>query len=161
MRTPTVGQYMTPSPHSIAVDRTLADAHKIMRQFKIRHLPVLEGGRLVGVVSERDLHLVETLKDVNPSKVEVEDAMSPDPFVVTPDTPLQDVLVTMWRKKYGSAVVQEGREIVGVFTTIDALRVLITLLARQEPKRRAPARRAAKKTVQTARAAKSSRVRSR
>lgn len=140
---PTVAEYMTPSPHSVAVDRTLADAHALMRRYRIRHLPVLDGGALVGIVTERDLALVETLKDVRPSEVEVEEAMSPDVYVVSPSTPLQEVATTLWRKKYGSAVVMDGREIVGVFTTIDALRVLITTLARAgRPVQRPPASKA-------------------
>jgi acetoin utilization protein AcuB len=123
---PLIADYMTRSPHSIGAARTLEDAHRLMRQHKIRHLPVVDQGVLVGIVSERDLALAETLKDVDPRDVEVEEAMSPDPYVVSPDTPLQKVAITMWKKKYGSAVVMEGREVVGVFTTIDALRALIT-----------------------------------
>ena len=137
----TVADFMTESPHSVGVDRTLADAHRLMRQHRIRHLPVLEGGRLVGIVSERDLHLLETLREVDQSKVEIEEAMSPDVYVVRPDTPLIQVSLQMWKKKYGSAVVMDGKEVVGVFTTVDALRALATLLARQEK----PTPRAARK----------------
>ncbi len=142
-KAPTISDYMTPSPHSVAVDRTLADAHSLMRQHRIRHLPVLEGGKLVGIVTQRDLHLVETLKGVDPNQVEVEEAMSPDVYVVRPDTPLLRVALEMWKKKYGSAVVMRGTEVVGVFTTVDALRALATLIAREG--RKVPA--AAKGTV--------------
>lgn len=154
--TTTVGEYMTPSPHSVAVDRKLADAHKLMRQYKIRHLPVLEGGALVGLVSERDLALVETLRDVDPAEVEVEEAMSPDPYVVSSDTPLQEVAITMWKKKYGSAVVKDGKHIAGVFTTTDALRVLVTMLATapKKPAKAAPAPKRQAATRTRARAAR-------
>lgn len=146
---PTVRDYMTPSPHTISVDRSLTDAHSLMRQFHIRHLPVVEGGRLVGIVSERDLHLVETFKDVTPADVQVEEAMTADPYVVSPETPLQEVAATMWKKKFGSAVVVDGREVVGVFTTIDALGALITALARESSPRRVrrPTEKADRKPV--------------
>ncbi len=149
---PTIAEYMTPSPHSVAVDRSLADAHRLMRQHRIRHLPVLEGGRLVGIVTERDLHLLETLQEVDQAEVEIEEAMSPDVYVVRPETPLLEVALQMWKKKYGSAVVMNGKEVVGVFTTVDALRALATLIARKgpprkkRPARKAPTRPAARRT---------------
>lgn len=142
----TVGEFMTRSPHSVGLHMTLADAHALMREFRIRHLPVLEGGKLVGMVSERDLHLIETLRDVKPREVEVDDAMSPEPFVVSEDAPLEDVALEMWKHKYGSAVVMSGRKIAGVFTTTDALRALATLLKRE---RRTTPRPAAKKVPRT------------
>lgn len=116
---PTVQKYMTPAPHSIGIDQTLAQAHKVMRELKIRHLPVLSGGRLVGMLTLRDLHLVETLRDVDPEKVLVEEAMSPDPFTVTPETPLDEVVREMGRSKYGSAIVVQNHQVVGIFTTVD------------------------------------------
>ncbi|MFZ5469517.1 MAG: CBS domain-containing protein [Myxococcota bacterium] len=121
---------MTRSPHSIGVDRSMEDAHRLMREHRIRHLPVLEGGSLVGLVSERDLHLMETLKDVDPRSVTVEEAMSQDVFTVRPDSSLAQVADTMAKKKLGSAVVMDEAKVVGVFTTIDALRALAETLGR-------------------------------
>ncbi len=71
-----VRSYMTPAPYTIAPQQTLADAHTLMRDHRIRHLPVLRDGRVVGIVTERDLMVLETLPDVNPAEVPVEDAMS-------------------------------------------------------------------------------------
>jgi acetoin utilization protein AcuB len=99
-----------------------------MRRQRIRHLPVLHGGKLVGLVSLRDLHLVETLPDVDPKLVSVEDAMSQDVYSVRPDASLRDVVREMARRKLGSAVVMSGRKVVGMFTTVDALRVLARTL---------------------------------
>jgi acetoin utilization protein AcuB len=53
---PHVERYMTTSPHTVGQDQKLSQAHKIMRAHEIRHLPVLQGGKLVGVLSDRDLH---------------------------------------------------------------------------------------------------------
>jgi acetoin utilization protein AcuB len=127
---PTVRQYMTASPFTIARDQSLAAAHKMMRDHQVRHLPVLEGGHIVGLVSQRDLALIESLPDVNATEVEVEDAMVEDVFTVAPDAPIAEVIESMIERKLGSAMVCEHDHVVGVFTTIDALRVLHELLER-------------------------------
>ncbi len=96
-----------------------------MRKHHIRHLPVLDGGKLVGVVSLGDLHLVETLAEVDPAKVRVEEAMSAEPYTVSPDTPVGDVAAEMAEHRYGCAIVVDEQKVVGVFTTVDALRALV------------------------------------
>lgn len=121
----TIRDYMTESPHTIGSEQTLAMAHALMREHSIRHLPVLHGGQLAGMVTVRDLHLVETLKDVEPDAVRVEEAMTPDPYVVAPSALLRDVAGEMAERKLGSAIVVEGKKVVGVFTTVDALRALV------------------------------------
>lgn len=124
----TVGQYMTVCPHTIGHDQPLSRARQMMRQYGIRHLPVLDGGRLVGIVSSRDLDFVESLRDVDPEKLTVEEAMSQEPYTVSPHTPLEQVATTMADHRYGSAVVIEGNQVIGVFTTVDALRALADTL---------------------------------
>lgn len=121
---PSISDFMTRSPHRIGAEQPLSLAHEIMRKKRIRHLPVLHGGKLVGLVSLRDLHLLETLSGVEPEEVTVEEAMSPDVYTVRPNAPLRGVVREMARRKLGSAVVMEAGEVVGVFTTVDALRAL-------------------------------------
>ena len=130
-----ISSYMTRSPHTVAIDRTLSEAHSLMRQFRIRHLPVLEGGKLVGIVSERDLHLLETLRDVNPAEVSVEEAMSQEVFVTEPGSSLARVARVMASRKLGSAVVVHHGQVLGIFSTVDALRALSEIAAkmRQRP----------------------------
>lgn len=125
---PRVDKYMTASPHTIGIDQPLSHAHALMSKFKIRHLPVLSAGKLVGVLTDRDLHLVETLKDVVPDKVAVEDAMTVNPYSVSPETPLDQVASEMAEHKYGCAVVLEHGHVVGVLTTVDLARVLAETL---------------------------------
>ncbi len=131
MAQPTVADYAAPAPHSIRVDRTLADAHRVMRAQQIRHLPVLDGNKLVGVVSQRDLFFLETIQGVDPEKVPVEEAMSQGPYVVSRETPLQTAVLHMWKHKVGSAVVMDGDHLVGLFTTTDAMQALVELLAKK------------------------------
>jgi len=77
---PQVQKYMTYTPHTIGADQPMTQAHKMMREHRIRHLPVLAGGKIVGILSDGDLNLIETLKDVNPQEVRVEDAMTQVPL---------------------------------------------------------------------------------
>jgi acetoin utilization protein AcuB len=125
---PHIQKYMTTSPHSIGRDQTLSHAHTVMRKHSIRHLPVLDGGVLVGLLSLRDAHLIETLKDVDPDEVTVEDAMTSVVYQVSPEAPLDEVAATMAEHKYGCAVVMQNHHVVGVFTTVDVCRALAELL---------------------------------
>lgn len=125
---PHIEKYMTPGPHSVGQEQPLAQAHKLMRDHRIRHLPVLHGGKLVGVLSDRDLHLIESLRDVDPDKVTVEEAMSDVVYSVAPKAPLDEVVREMALQKYGCAVVEDNGKVVGVFTTVDAMRAFADLL---------------------------------
>lgn len=145
--TDTIETFMTRSVHTIGTKTPLTDAHRMMNDNNIRHLPVLEGGRLVGMLSQRDLHLIETLKDVDPKEVRVEEAMSQDCYTVAPEVPLAEVAREMAQHKYGSAVILRGAEVLGIFTTTDALRALDTVLTARKATRSAP-RKAAKKAPQ-------------
>jgi acetoin utilization protein AcuB len=131
-RTPTtsqVGRHMTLAPLTVGADQTLSVAHRMMRDKRIRHLPVLRAGKLVGLVSQRDLMLIETLPDVDPSEVPVEDAMSTEVFAVSPDASLAKVARKMAARRLGSAVVMEGKRVVGLFTATDACRTLARILS--------------------------------
>jgi acetoin utilization protein AcuB len=123
-----IDHFMTRKPHCIGRDQTLAAAHERMRAIGGRHLPVMDGGKLVGIVSQRDLLSVETMREVDPARVRVEDAMTADVYVVTPERPLGEVAARMVERKYGCAVVVDKSQVVGIFTTTDALRVLVGIV---------------------------------
>jgi len=126
---PPMSRYMTRQPWTIRKDATMAQAHSMMRAHAIRHLPVLDGGKLVGIVSQRDLHLIETLPGSDPETVTVEEAMVSDVYVVGPNEPVDVVVDHMADHKQGSAVVVDRRGTVeGIFTTVDALQVLAEVL---------------------------------
>jgi len=119
---------MTADPCCIQRNEPLRNAHRLMRVRKVRHLPVLNGGQLVGLVSERDLFLLETVRSVDPEKEPVEEAMTERPFAVSPETSVREVVDEMLSHRYGSAVVVERGDVVGIFTRADALRALRDLL---------------------------------
>ena len=125
---PTVRDYMTFTPHTIDAGSSLASAHQQMRAHGFRHLPVLEKGELVGIVTTRDLHILECFKQVDQSKTPVRDAMTRAPYTVAAEEPLEEVARSMALHKHGSAVVTENGRVVGIFTVIDALRALADAL---------------------------------
>ncbi len=122
---------MTASPHTIGVDRTLKDARKVMQKHSLRHLPVLRGGVLVGLLSERDVSMVESMPGGAATETRVEVAMARSPSTSTPDTLLRTAIEAMYTHKEGSSVVLIESKVVGVLTTTDALRVLLHLLAEE------------------------------
>ena len=127
-----IREVMTPEPLAIDIGECLADAAEAMARGQVRHLLVTERGRLVGVLSDRDVHRFEAGKRVAPEVVAVGEAMTPDPYTVTPEAPLAEVARTMAERAYGCVVVMAGTRPVGIFTTRDALRLLAALAVRPE-----------------------------
>jgi len=131
MLMPTLSRYMTRKPWTIARTATMTEAHRLMREHAIRHLPVMDGGHVVGIITMRDLHLIETLPGVSPDEVAVEDAMSPDVYIARENDELAEVVDRMAESKLGSAVVMGQSGLVGIFTAVDALRALADILRRE------------------------------
>ena len=125
---PRIKKYMSTDVKTIGDDQPMATAHKLMRDRSVRHLPVLHQGKLVGIVTDRDLRLIETLRDVDPDKVAVSEAMTGDVYTIGPDASLDEVVGSMAASKYGSAVVVDHGHVVGIFTTVDACRAFADLL---------------------------------
>jgi CBS domain-containing protein len=120
----TMADVMTPQPHTIGREQTLEVAHRMMRDNGVRHLPVLERGELVGVLTQRDLYFLETINGVKLEEDVVSDAMSADSYVVAPGDPLPKVAATMANRRLGCAVVVERGRVIGIFTAMDALGLL-------------------------------------
>jgi acetoin utilization protein AcuB len=129
----TIARYMTRQPWTVRRNVSLKRARAIMKEHDIRHLPVLEGDELIGLLSERDILLVERLLGVE-SETTVADAMSVDVMTAAPDSAVEEVADSMADHKYGcSVIVDEGGAVEGIFTTVDALRVLADAM-RHEPR---------------------------
>ena len=125
---PLIKHHMSEALHSVGRDQPLAVAHAMMRDHGLRHLPVLEGGKLVGLLSERDLFFLESIAGVNPEIECVEQAMTQDVYCVSPEATIADVAGEMAAQRYGCAVVVEGSKVVGMFTTTDALELLSNVI---------------------------------
>ena len=123
---------MSLAQHTVRASDPLTVARELMQLHAIRHLPVLgDGERVVGMLSLGDLYAVEAVAEVDPDRTTVSEAMSEDPYVVDPATPLVEVAQVMADRHIGSALVldREGA-LVGLFTTSDACRVLGEVLRR-------------------------------
>lgn len=125
---PTIQKFMTTTPHTIGVDQTLAQAKKVMHDLSIRHLPVLNGGAVVGIISERDINFMLSFKGVDLKQEKVSEAMTLDPIMVDAATSLDGICRDMAEKKIGSVLVQDNHKLVGIFTWVDALRAMDELL---------------------------------
>jgi acetoin utilization protein AcuB len=121
---PSIRKYMTTTPLTVGAEVTIREASKLMQSKQIRHLPVLEGDKLIGILSERDVALVESLPAVDLKMLTVEDVMTRGPYCTDPEALLSDVTAEMADKKYGAAIIVEHEKVVGIFTMVDACRVL-------------------------------------
>ena len=128
-----VRQYMSALPETIEEGLMLSDAKDRMFALGVRHLPVLRGGKLVGILSQRDIAMAEALASVSFASIPVAQVMTPMPFTCGPNAHVEAVAREMAAHHYGSAVVvdpEHPTQVVGVFTTTDALRALADLVDR-------------------------------
>ena len=117
-----VYKWMTPSPFTVTRDDLLSTADALFKKHGIRHLPVLDGGVLVGMLSERDMQVAQLFAGTREMKVDI--VMSTEPYLVDPMTSLTEVAQEMGKRRQGVAVVVERGNVVGVFTSVDALRAV-------------------------------------
>ena len=121
-----VKEYMTELPHTIGHDMTVEKANMMMSEYKCHHLPVLDGGKLVGLVSDRDFKYTKNL--VDHSNIKVEELMTEDLLTVDADSNVKDVLKEMLRLKVNSAIVSaKVEQSWGIFTTSDVIKLIVDL----------------------------------
>jgi acetoin utilization protein AcuB len=126
---------MTPFPHQIDASAALNIAQEMMEAHDIRHLPVFESGDVMGVLSERDLERAKMIG--HPLRDETElvvgDICRRRPYFVDVSDPLDKVLDAMVEQRIGSALVLKDGELAGLFTAMDACRLLAHTLREQFP----------------------------
>lgn len=125
---PTIQKYMTCEPVFIDGGASIAEAQILMKEKNIRHLPVMNGSKVKGIVSDRDIHQATSLLDVDPNTVAVEDICQTHVYCASPETPLDLVAAEMAGCHYGSTVVIQNGKLVGIFTTVDACTALVKVL---------------------------------
>lgn len=121
---PKIQKYMTTTPHSIGSEQTLKTASEMMKKHGIRHLPVMHGGRLTGILTDRDIKLALGIRGVDPEKTKVEEVAIEDPYLTSPEASVDEVVLHMADRKLGSTLVIDNHKLVGIFTSTDALRIL-------------------------------------
>lgn len=129
-RVPLLKTVMTPFPWWVGIDEPLLAAREMMRQHKVRHLPVKEDGRLVSVVTDRDLKfaLDPDLRLPPRESLRVRDVCVFTAYIVDIETRLEIVLDTLAERRIGSALVTKDDKLVGIVTSPDICRALATLI---------------------------------
>ena len=128
-----VAHIMQSTVETLEASETLDIADDIMQLGRVRHLPVLEHGKLVGVLSQRDLlaAAVSSLLQFDRAAqqdwlrtIHVKDAMTPSPVIVRPSTPVRTAVALMLEHRIGCLPVVDDERLVGLVTETDCLRCL-------------------------------------
>src|SRR5512133_1509755 len=119
----------------IAAGTPLDDAYRLMREKGIRHLPVLDAGRLVGVITDRDLRLATSSLAPSPlpPATPVSAVMSHPPVTVDGSDPVEDAARTMRERKIGCLPVVDDGRLVGIITGLDLLDALMRMTGVDKP----------------------------
>lgn len=133
-----VKDWMTPNPVTTSPDTSVPEALRLMREKKIRRLPVVDGrGELVGIVSEKDLLYASPSPATSLNiweiyellgKVKVHSVMSRKVITVSADTPVEEAARIMADNKIGGLPVVDGKKLVGIITETDLFKVFLELL---------------------------------
>ena len=141
-----VRDWMSKDVVAIQAEQTLPEAHALMMQHKIRRLPVVKDGDLVGIVTLGDL------REASPSgatslsifelnyllaRLKIGQIMTRDPLTITPDTDLTEAAKLMLHHKIGGLPVTDGGELVGVITKSDIFRAYVRLAETGVPRAQA------------------------
>jgi acetoin utilization protein AcuB len=126
----TVSDLMTLNPLSVTPDTSLRQVINIMKSEGCRQLPILEGGKLVGIVTDRDVRLAMNsplsvrVREANEElldRITAQSCMTPNPITVTPHTPAYRAAEILSLYKFGALPVLDGDVLVGIITVTDFL----------------------------------------
>jgi acetoin utilization protein AcuB len=132
---PIVGAVMTSFPHFVEADDSVLVIEKVMDEHQIRHLPVQHKGKIVGVVSERDLHhrIKRGATPEEKAALKARDVMIDQPYVVAFHTALNEVAAQMAARHIGSAIVVRRGKLAGILSAIDICRIFAEYLSDRFP----------------------------
>ena len=133
---PTLKTTMTPFPYSVDLGASFDEASQLMGHHNVRHLPVTDNHNVVGVITDRDMTSAMHVrsKSGDAGLLNVKDLYIADPYVVSVDEPLDNVLLTMAERHIGSAIVTKAGKLVGMFTSVDACRSFGEYLREHSPR---------------------------
>ena len=128
---------MTKSVVTVTSEQTLRDATDLLRSKRIRQLPVVDAGRLIGIITDRDIKRAtpSILSGVDRDEYDrileetkIAQFMTKEPMTLTPETPLKAAVKIFIDQKIGGCPVVENGKLVGIITQIDALRAFYNML---------------------------------
>ena len=135
-----VERRMKPNPITVSPADSFRRAMTLIRQRGIRHLPVVEGGQLVGIVTDRDLRQASpspaTSLEIHElhyllEKITVREIMTTKVHTVTPETPIEEAARLMLQHKIGGLPVLRSGLLVGILTETDILTAFVDLMGLQ------------------------------
>ena len=117
------------------VDARLIDAYRMMEEHSIRHLPVMEGNSLVGIITDRDIRYATRPLQHDPSyaRTAIREVMTEEPITAGPLDPVEEAARLMRSKKIGCLPVLDGGELVGIVTITNLLEAIIRLTGLEKP----------------------------
>lgn len=128
---------MTKNPYTIEVRASISDAVALLREKGLKRLPVVDGEKVVGILTQSDIQKVSPTKATSLSifeinylltKLTVKDAMTKNPITIESDSLLEEAAVIMREKRIGTLPVVEGGKLVGIITESDIFDAFIDLL---------------------------------
>jgi len=128
-----IAEVMTHCPYNVPAETLPGEALEKMKLWGIRHLPVISGADLLGVVTERDVQLTVLAGEISGYRPTMGDVCRKDPYVVHVEDQVSEVVYNMAEQKLDYALVADAEErLVGIFTSTDACRLLYRLLGREK-----------------------------
>ncbi|MDI6868179.1 MAG: CBS domain-containing protein [Coprothermobacterota bacterium] len=137
-----VKNHMTPNPITVEPNTPIFEALNLMKKHRIKQLPVVEDGKLLGLVTERDLLTVSpspattlSIYEINYllSRMTVKEVMIKSPARISPDATIEEAAVIMREYRFGSLLVMEGENLVGIITESDLFEALIKIFGFRRP----------------------------
>jgi len=134
---PLVSTFMTAKVQTLSPDDRLLAAALLMRSSHFRHIPIVEDGHLVGILTDRDIQRCtpSLLARVSPEEynaifeeTEISRVMTREPLKISPDAPLVEAVALLREKKLGCLPVVENGKLVGIITKSDMLSALLRIL---------------------------------
>lgn len=134
MKNQFVRDWMSKNPVTISPKSTLPEAHNLMRERKVRRLPVIDHDKLVGIISLTDVMEAKpsdattlSIYELNYllAKLTVSRIMTKNVMTVSPDTPIADAARMMLDYKIGGIPVMEDGKLVGIITESDIFRMVV------------------------------------
>ncbi|MGD9783231.1 MAG: putative nucleotidyltransferase substrate binding domain-containing protein [Hyphomicrobiaceae bacterium] len=122
LMTLTARDMMSPEPIAVAPSDGVRDAARLMRQKRFSCLPVTEGERIVGILTDSDLRDRVVAEGCNADSLTVTSVMTPSPLTLSPDALAFDALSMMMQRKISHVPVIEGGRLVGILTQTDLVR---------------------------------------
>lgn len=121
--------YTTPHLVTAREDSSIDEMKTLMQHHRVRHLPIISAGKVVGIVSDRDLKMAAALNPNEKNLIKAADLMTLEVTTFHRATLLQEVALEMAEKKIGSVLVNDDKgELLGIFTATDALHALIKIM---------------------------------